>query len=302
MHEELNNFTRNEVWTLEAKPKGARVIGTKWVYRNKQDDEGNIVRNKARLVAKGYSQVEGIDFGETFAPVARLEAIRFLLAYANHHDMKLYQMDVKSAFLNGYINELVYVEQPPGFEDPNKPNHVYRLSKALYGLKQAPRAWYERLRDFLIEKGFKIGRVDTTLFTKKMDDDLFVCQIYVDDIIFGSTNEDDCKEFGKMMAKEFEMSMIGELTFFLGFQIKQLKEGTFIYQEKYTRDLLKRFKMDDCKPIETPMATNTKLDPDESGIKVDQTLYRSMIGRISCLVCACVPGFKRIQGSLISPR
>ncbi|WVZ80965.1 hypothetical protein U9M48_028398 [Paspalum notatum var. saurae] len=127
MHEELNNFTRNEVWTLEAKPKGARVIGTKWVFRNK-------------LVAKGYSQVEEIDFGETFAPVARLEAIWFLLAYATHHDMKLYQMDVKSAFLNGYINELVYVEQPPGFEDPSNPDHVYRLSKALYGLKQAPRA------------------------------------------------------------------------------------------------------------------------------------------------------------------
>ncbi|WVZ76378.1 hypothetical protein U9M48_024356 [Paspalum notatum var. saurae] len=288
MHEELNNFTRNEVWTLEAKPKGARVIGTKWVFRNKQDDEGNILRNKARLVAKGYSQVEGIDFGETFVPVARLEAIRFLLAYATHHDMKLYQMDVKSAFLNGYINELVYVEQPPGFEDPNNPNHVYRLSKALYGLKQAPRAWYERLRDFLIEKGFKIGRVDTTLFTKKMDNDLFVCQVYVDDIIFGSTNEELCKEFGNMMAKEFEMSMIGELTLFLGFQIKQLKEGTFIYQEKYTRDLLKRFKMDDCKPIETPMATNTKLEADESGIKVDQTLYRSMIGSLLYL-CASRP-------------
>ncbi|WVZ64090.1 hypothetical protein U9M48_013659 [Paspalum notatum var. saurae] len=213
MHEELNNFTRNEVWTLEAKPKGAKVIGTK----NKQDDEGNIVRNKARLVAKGYSQVEGIDFGETFATVARLEAIRFLLAYASHHDMKLYQMDVKSEFLNGYINELVYVEQPPGFEDPNHPDYVYRLSKALYGLKQAPRAWYERLRDFLLEKGFTIGRVDTTLFTKKMDNELFICQVYVDDIIFGSTNEEYCIEFGKMMAKEFEMSMIGELTFFLGF-------------------------------------------------------------------------------------
>ncbi|WVZ88337.1 hypothetical protein U9M48_034871 [Paspalum notatum var. saurae] len=288
MHEELNNFTRNEVWTLEARPKGARVIGTKWIFRNKQDDEGNIVRNKARLVAKGYSQVEGIDFGEIFALVARLEAIQFLLAYASHHDMKLYQMDVKSAFLNGYINELVYVEQPPSFEDPSNPNHVYRLPKALYGLKQAPRAWYERLRDFLIEKGFTIGRVDTTLFTKKTDNDLFVCQVYVDDIIFGLTNEKYCKEFGNIMAKEFEMSMIGELTFFLGFQMKQLKEGTFIYQEKYTRDLLKRFKIDDCKSIETTMATNAKLKADESGIKVDQTLYRSMIGSLLYL-CASRP-------------
>ncbi|WVZ53172.1 hypothetical protein U9M48_004153 [Paspalum notatum var. saurae] len=185
MHEELNNFIRNEVWTLEAKPKGARVIGTKWVFRNKQDDEGNIVRNKAMLVAKGYSQVEGIDFGETFVPVARLEAIWFLLAYATHHDMKLYQMDVKSAFLNGYINELVYIEQPPSFEDPSNPGH------------------FERLRDFHIDKGFTTGRVDTTLFTKKTDNDLFVCQVYVDDIIFGSTNEEYCTEFGNMMAKEF---------------------------------------------------------------------------------------------------
>ena len=129
-----------------------------------------------------------MDFGETFAPVARLEAIRILLAYASHHNMKLFQMDVKSAFLNGLINELVFVEQPPGFEDPRYPNHVYRLHKALYGHKQVPRAWYERLRDFLLNKGFKIERVDTTLFTRIINEELFVCQIYVDDIIFGSTN------------------------------------------------------------------------------------------------------------------
>jgi hypothetical protein len=160
------------------------------------------VRNKARLFAKGFSQVEGLDFGETFAPVARLEAIRILLAYASHHEMKLYQIAIKSAISNGFINELVYVDQPPGFEDPRYPNHVYRLSKALYGLKQAPRAWYERLRDFLIEKGFIIGKVDTTLFTKKLNGDIFICQVYVDEIIFGSTNEDYCKEFGELMSKE----------------------------------------------------------------------------------------------------
>ena len=141
-------------------------------------------------------------------------------------------MDVKSVFLNGFINELVFVEQPSGFEEPRYPNHVYRLHKALYGLKQAPRAWYERLRDFLLNKGFKIGRVDTTLFTRIINEELFVCQIYVDDIIFGSTNPTLCKEFRDMMAREFEMSMIGELNFFLGFQVKQLKEGTFIHQEK----------------------------------------------------------------------
>jgi hypothetical protein len=132
-------------------------------------------------------------------------------------------MDMKSAFLNGFINELVYVDQPSGFEDPRYPNHVYRLSKALYGLKQAPRAWYERLWDFLIEKGFTIRKIDTTLFTKKLNDEIFICQVYIDDIIFGSINEDYCKEFGELMSKEFEISMIGELTFFLGFQVKQMR-------------------------------------------------------------------------------
>lgn len=189
MHEELNNFTRNEVWTLKERPKYARVIGTKWVIRNKQVDQGNVVRNKAKLVAKGFSQVEGLDSGETFVPVARLEAIRVLLVYASSHNMKLYQLDVKSAFLNGYINELVYVVQPPGFIDPFNPNHVYMLSKALYGLKQTPIAWYECLRGFLIAKGYKIGKVDATLFTKKENGELFVCQHYVDDIIFSSSNE-----------------------------------------------------------------------------------------------------------------
>jgi hypothetical protein len=178
MHGELNNFICNQVWTLEERMKDTRVIGTKWVFRNKQDDQGIVVRNKTRLVAKGFSQVEGLDFKETFALVARLEAIHILLAYASHHEIKLYQIDVKSAFLNGFINELVYVNQPPEFEDPRYPNHIYRLSKALYGLKQAPRAWYEHLRDFLIEKGFTIGRstphysprslMETSLFAKFM--------------------------------------------------------------------------------------------------------------------------------------
>nr|ABA98980.2 retrotransposon protein, putative, Ty1-copia subclass [Oryza sativa Japonica Group] len=250
MHEELNNFARNKVLTLVERPRDHNVIGTKWIFRNKQDENGLVVRNKARLVAQGFTQVEGLDFGETFAPVARLEAIRILLAFASCFDIKLFQMDVKSAFLN----------------DPKNPNHVYKLSKALYGLKQAPRAWYERLRDFLLSKDFKIGKVDTTLFTKIIGDDFFVCQIYVDDIIFGFTNEVFCKEFGDMMSREFEMSMIGELSFFLGLQIKQLKDGTFVSQTKYIKDLLKRFGLEDARPIKTPMATNGHLDLDEGAM------------------------------------
>jgi hypothetical protein len=280
MHEELNNFAHNDVWELVKRPSDDIVIGTKWVFRNKQDANEVIVRNKARLVAQGYTQVEGLNFDETFAPVARLESIQILLAYATSHNIMFCQMDVKSAFLNDKINELVYVEQPLGFEDSKKPNHVYNLSKALHGLKQAPHAWYERLRDFLVSKKFKIGKVDTILFTKKIEDELFICQIYVDDIIFGSTNQDFCEEFGNMMSREFEMSMIGELSLFLGLQVKQTKDVTFISQCKYVNDLLKRFGMDNSKPIKTPMPTNAHLDLDEEGKSVDLKLYRSMIGSL----------------------
>jgi hypothetical protein len=187
---------------------------------------------------------------------------------------------VKSAFLNGYINELVYVEQPPGFKDEKKPNHVYKLRKALYGLKQAPRAWYERLRDFLLSKGFIMGKVDTTLFTKKIRKDLFMLQIYIDDIIFGSTNQDFCEEFGKMMASEFEMSIIGELSYFLDLQIKQMKSDTFVSQGKYIKDMLKKFSMDESKAINTPMGIDGNLDSDASGNLVDQKIYQSMIASL----------------------
>ena len=216
MQEELNQFERSRVWTLVPASKDHSIIGTKWVFRNKMDESGNVIRNKARLVAQGYNQEEGIDFDESFAPVARLEAIRMLLAYASYKDFKLYQMDVKSAFLNGFINEEVYVKQPPGFEDYAHPNHVYRLHKALYGLKQAPRAWYERLSSFLVKNGYSRGTLDTTLFIKKTKKDMLLVQIYVDDIIFGATNPSLCEEFAKFMQSEFEMSMMGELTFFLG--------------------------------------------------------------------------------------
>jgi hypothetical protein len=183
MHEELNNFERNKVWSLVEKPKDCcNVIGTRWVFKNKQDANGIFVRNKARLVAQGYSQVEGIDYGKIFAPVAHLESIRILLAYASHNNFKLQQMDVKGAFLNGPLHELVYVKQPLGFENPNFPNHVYKLDKALYGLKQAPRAWYEHLKELLVDRGFEIGLIDPTLFTKKVNGDIFICQLYVDDI------------------------------------------------------------------------------------------------------------------------
>ncbi|KAG8048413.1 hypothetical protein GUJ93_ZPchr0009g90 [Zizania palustris] len=223
MHEELENFERNQAWTLVDPPPNVHFIGTKWIFKNKQGEDGTVVRNKARLVAQGYSQLEGIDFTETFARIARLEAIRILLAFATSRGFKLYQMDVKSAFLNGFIGEDVYVKQPPRFENPKYPHKVLKLHKALYGLKQAHRAWYDRLKSFLLERGYLMGSVDKTLFTRKHGKDFLLVQIYVDDIIFGGSSNALVAEFADTMSREFEMSMMGELTFFLGLQIKQSK-------------------------------------------------------------------------------
>lgn len=208
-----------------------------------------------------------------------------LLAFSCFKDFKLYQMDFKSSFLNDYITEEVYIEQLPGFEDPKFSNHVFKLIKVLYDLKQIPRAWYERLNKFLIKNKFSRGKIDTTLSIKK-NNNMFLVQIYVDDIIFGATNESLCKEFAKCMQKEFKLSMMGEFNYFLGLQIKQLKEGIFINQAKYIKDLIKKFGMEDAKPMSTPMSTSSKLDSDEQGKSVDIKLYRSMIGSLLYLTAS----------------
>jgi hypothetical protein len=198
-------------------------------------------------------------------------------------------MDVKSAFLNGPLHELVYVKQPPGFEDPHFPIHVYKLDKAVYGLKQAPHAWYEHLKELLVDRGFEIGLIDPTLFTKKVNGELFICQIYVDNIIFGSSNKIFNDEFAKLMTEKFEMSMMGELKFFIGFEVRQLRGGTFINQAKYTQDMIKKFNMDSgVKGAKTHMPTKVTLDLDPIGKEVDQKLYHSMIGSFLYL-CASRP-------------
>ncbi|WVZ97622.1 hypothetical protein U9M48_043141, partial [Paspalum notatum var. saurae] len=174
-------------------------------------------------------------------------------------------MDVKSAFLNGFIEEEVYVRQPPGFESARFPDRVYKLRKALYGLKQAPRSWYARLKSFLLKSGFVMGSVDKTLFLLSCGGDTLIVQIYVDDIIFGGSSHALVSSFAEQISREFEMSLMGELQFFLGLQIKQGLEGTFVHQAKYTGDILKKFNMSDSKPMTTPMSTNTVLDADEDG-------------------------------------
>ncbi|GJU30192.1 putative ribonuclease H-like domain-containing protein [Tanacetum coccineum] len=286
MQEELLQFKLQKVWTLVDLPKDKRAIGTKWVYRNKKDERGIIVRNKARLVAQGYTQEEEIDYDEVIAPVARIEVIKLFLAYASFIGFIVYQMDVKSAFLYGIIKEEVYVYQPPGFEDPQFPDKVDKVEKALYSLHQAPRAWYETLSTYLIENGFRRGTIDKTLFIKKDKGDILLVQMYVDDIIFGSTKKTLCDEFEKMMHKKFQMSYMGELTFFLRLQAQQKNDGIFISQDKYVVNILKKFDFIIVKTTNTPMEPNKALVNDEEADSMDVHLYKSMIGSLMYLTAS----------------
>ncbi|GJU05578.1 putative ribonuclease H-like domain-containing protein [Tanacetum coccineum] len=286
MQEEMQQFINQKVWTLVPLPHGKHAIGTKWILKNKRDARGIVVRNKARLVAQGHRQEEGIDYDEVFAPVARIEAIRLFLAFASYMGFLVYQMDVKSAFLYGEIEEEVYVTQPKGFEDPYFPKHVYRVVKALYGLHQAPRAWYARLSAFLLQHNYRRGTIDKTLFIKKDSRDILLVQVYVDDIIFGSTNKAWCEEFEVLMKGEFEMSAMGEMSFFLGLQVKQLPDGIFISQDKYVKDMLTKFDMESVRTATTPYeAAKTKLK-DETDPPVNVHLYRSMIGSLMYLTAS----------------
>nr|GEX24515.1 retrovirus-related Pol polyprotein from transposon TNT 1-94 [Tanacetum cinerariifolium] len=250
MQEELHQFDRLQLWELFDKPFG--------------------------------KMEEGIDFEESFAPVARLEAVRIFIAYAAHKFFPIYQMDVKTAFRP--LKEEVYVAQPDVFVDPDHPEKVYHLRKSLYGLKQAPMAWYDKLSKFLTSKDFTKGTIDPTLFTIRYGEDILLVQIYVDDIIFGSTNPKYTKRFEKLMHSRFEMSLMGEMKFFLGLQIHQFPCGIFINEAKYALEILHKHGMDKGQSIGTPMAMKPKLDADLSGNPVDQTDYRSKIGSLMYLI------------------
>jgi hypothetical protein len=219
MNEELDQIEKNNTWEMVQRPEGKNVIGSKWIFKNKLNEKGQVVRNKQRLVCKGYAQIEGLDFDETFVPVASLEAIRMFLAYACHKRFKFYQMDVKLAFLNGDLSEEVYMEQPKGFKLLDNHDLVCKLKKDLYGLKQAPRAQYHRMDTYLKNRGFKRGIADNNLYIKTEDNDLLIVLVYVDNIIFGCNKDSLVQWFAPAMESEFEMSMIGELSFFLGLQI-----------------------------------------------------------------------------------
>ncbi|GKB41815.1 retrovirus-related pol polyprotein from transposon TNT 1-94 [Tanacetum coccineum] len=286
MQEELNEFECLEVWELVPHPDKVMVITLKWIYKVKLDELGGILKNNAQLVARGYHQEEGIDFEESFAPVARLDAIQIFLAYAAHMNMIIYQMDVKTAFFNSILREEVYVCQPDGFVDQDKLNHVYKLNKAIYGLKQAPHAWYDLLSKFLLSQEFSKGTVDPTLFIRRQGKNILMVQIYVDDIIFASTTPELCHQFLKITCSKFKMSMMGKISFFLRLQISHSPRGIFINQSKYALESLKKYGMESSDLVDTLMVEKSKLDEDTQGKTVDPTHYHGMIDTLMYLTAS----------------
>nr|GEV51863.1 hypothetical protein [Tanacetum cinerariifolium] len=252
------------------------VITLKWIYKVKLDELGGILKNKARIVARGYRQEEGINFEESFAPVARLDAIRIFIAYAAHKNMVVCQMDVKTVFLNGNPREEVYVSQPDGFVDPDNPNYVYKLKKALYGLKKSLCTWYDMLSSFLISQDFSKVSVDPTLFICRNGNDLLL------------------------------MSMMVKISFFLGLQISQSLRCIFINQSKYALESLKKYGFESCDPVDTPMVEKSKLDEHKEGKPIDPSHYCGIIGTLLYLtasrpdlqfaICMCA----RYQDSLVA--
>ena len=284
MKEEFDSIQENQTWELTDLPPNKNSIGVKWVYKTKMNPYGSVNKHKARLVAKGYKQKEGEDFTEIFAPVSRLETVRLLISLAAQKKWKLFQMDVKSAFLNGVLKEEIYVNQPPGFVKKGEENKVYKLKKALYGLKQSPRAWYSRINSYFKKCGFQKCPYEHTLYIKGDSQGKFMAvSLYVDDLIFTGNDEKMLSEFKHSMMAEFRMTDLGELHHFLGIEVHQSNEGIFISQESYAKEILKKFRMENANPVSTPCITGLKLSKEGEGKLVNSTMFRSLVGNLMYL-------------------
>ncbi|KAG8483480.1 hypothetical protein CXB51_023157 [Gossypium anomalum] len=279
MSDEIAMIEKNQTWELVPRPDKRKVIGVKWVYRAKQNADGSLNKLKARLVVKGFSQKYGLDYMETFAPVARLDTIRLLVALAAQMEWKIHQLDVKSAFLNGYLEEEIYVEQPEGFKVPHKEDMVYRLKKALYGLKQAPRAWYSRIDSYLVGLGFERSLSEPTLYVKKENSKTqLIVFVYVDDLLVTGGDQAMLADFKTKMHQMFQMSDLGEMTYFLGMEVTQSQAGFFLSQRTFAIKILDKFSIQNCKATSTPVAVGERLTSQSNSEKVYETTYRSLIG------------------------
>ena len=277
MNEEMNALQKNETWDLVYLPKDKKTVGCRWVYTVKLDSEGNIDRYKARLVAKGYTQKHGIDYGDTFAPVAKMNTIRILISIATNRDWPLKQLDVKNAFLNGYLEEEVYMDPPLGVESNGR---VCKLKRALYGLKQSPRAWFGRLSSFMKKVGYKQSDADHTLFVKTSKGKTTALIVYVDDMVVTGNDPEEITKLQKLLAAEFELKDLGQLKYFLGIEVSRSKAGITMCQRKYVLDLLAETGMLDCKPTDTPIETNHKLSIHEDQVPVNREKYQKLVGKL----------------------
>ena len=280
MQSEMDALEKNGTWTLVDLPDGKKPVGCKWVYTLKYNAEGKIERYKARLVAKGYTQTYGIDFQETFSPVAKLNSVRVLLSLAANLDWPLHQFDVKNAFLHGTLKEEIYMDIPPGYGQSGMSKKVCKLEKALYGLKQSPRAWFGRFCQAMKGYGYTQSESDHTMFFKRNRGKISVLIIYVDDMIITGNDHVEIEELENRLSREFEMKNLGGLKYFLGIEVSRNKEGIFLSQRKYVLDLLAEVGMLECKPVDTPMVQNVKLDVDPNQTPTNKERYQRLVGKL----------------------
>lgn len=281
---ELKSIEQNKTWAYAVLPKDHKAIGLKWVFKVKKDPSGKIVKHKARLVVKGYAQVQGVDYDEVFAPVARMETVRLLLALAAQGEWQVHHMDVKSAFLNGNLEEEVYVHPPPGFSDPKHSGKVLRLKKALYGLKQAPRAWNARLDQELKFLGFNRSVEEHAVYRRGTGNSLILVGVYVDDLIICGPDSKNIVEFKQQMKKSFDMSDLGLLTYYLGLEVKQKPGEITVCQSAYAEKIVEISGMKGCNPADTPMEQHIKLLSGKPELVANATKYRSLVGSLRYLV------------------
>ncbi|RVW87243.1 Retrovirus-related Pol polyprotein from transposon RE1 [Vitis vinifera] len=273
--------TQNGTWTITDLPVGKRPVGCKWIFTIKYKADGSVERFKARLVARGFTQSYGIDYQETFAPVAKLNTIRILLSLAVNQNWCLQQLDIKNAFLNGDLEEEVYMEIPPGFEGSMAKNQVCKLQKSLYGLKQSPRAWFDRFTKAVLKLGYKQGQTDHTLFVKKSHaGKMAILIVYVDDIILSGNDMEELQNLKKYLSEEFEVKDLGNLKYFLGMEVARSRKGIIVSQRKYILNLLKETGMLGCKPIDIPMDSQKKLGIEKESTPVDRGRYQRLVGRL----------------------
>jgi hypothetical protein len=284
MKEEYDSIMKNETWELTELPENKVPSGCKWLFKSKFNADGSIDKHKARLVAKGYSQKEGIDYVDTFAPVAKLNTIRVMISLATKHKWNLHQLDVNSAFLNGELKEEVYLVQPEGFVKQGQEHLVCKLKKVLYRLKQAPRSWYDKIDNFFLLKGFVKSKNDPNLYIKKDEKEhIVLISLYVDDLIITGNASKLIDEIKKQLSQVFEMKDLGELHYCLGLEVWKENGVTLVTQSKYTRELLQRFDMNGCKVMSTPLEQNVKLCSDDETKELDGTLYRQLVESLNYL-------------------